>query len=98
MPWASGVLRGSGCLPAEAEKETSEIASADASQRELRFMGRCLPARGKAVKCEREPARLSREGASRLYQWWYRMLADFGVDKTHLVTEPRVGQAMKPWQ
>src|SRR5262249_7182386 len=35
MPWVSGVLRGSDWLPPVAEKEMSEIASADGSQRRL---------------------------------------------------------------
>jgi hypothetical protein len=52
MPCASGVLRGSGWLPAELEKEMSEIASTDVSQRRLRFMTRCLAILEKAVKWE----------------------------------------------
>ena len=52
MPWASGALRGSGPLAAEDEKEVSEIASADARQRRVFFIARCLAVPEKAVKWE----------------------------------------------
>ena len=49
MPWASGVLRGSGCSAAEEENDTSELASIDARQGQLSFIARCLAVPGKAV-------------------------------------------------
>ena len=55
MPWASGVLRGSGWLPAEEEKEMSEIASIDGSERQLGCMAGCLAIREEGVKWERAP-------------------------------------------
>ena len=59
MPWASGVLRGSGCLAAGDEKDRSEIARTDARQRQLRFMAGCVAVREKGVKWERERSDLA---------------------------------------
>jgi hypothetical protein len=53
MPWDSGVLRGSDCFATTEEKDTSEITSTNARQRQLRFIARCLAAQEKAVKWER---------------------------------------------
>jgi hypothetical protein len=54
IPWASGVLRGSGCFAIEEEKDTSVLATTDARQIQFRFIERCLAVREKPVKWERD--------------------------------------------
>src|SRR5437660_11258331 len=53
MPWASGVLRGSGRLAAHA-REIEEIATVNAEISDLCFIARCLSAKNRGVKREGE--------------------------------------------